>query len=159
MVLWGVYGIFMVYFITFVYSLSAPWRVYLHKKISDSWDLYGVFMGFSIFHRILEADGTRFMNIWSYRVSMGFLWCISQLLCIASLHHGECTYIKNFQIRGFLYGFIAQCDLSPHLSYAIRAISSPLLHRVYRTRYARALTSRCKTGLLSARIGVTAGLG
>ena len=68
MVLWGVYGVFMVYFITFVYSLSAPWRVYLHKKFSDSWDFYG----FSIFYRILEADGTRFMNIWSYGMSMGF---------------------------------------------------------------------------------------
>ena len=73
MVLWSIYGVFMVYFVTFVYSLSAPSQVYLHKKFSDSWDLYGVFMGFSIFYRILEADGTRFMNIWSYEVSMGFL--------------------------------------------------------------------------------------
>ena len=37
MVLWGVYGVFMVYFITFVYSLCAPWQLFLHKKFSDSW--------------------------------------------------------------------------------------------------------------------------
>ena len=36
---------------------------------------------------------------------------------------------------------------------------SPFLHRVYRTRYTPALTSRCKKGLLRARMGVTAGLG
>ena len=58
--------------------LSAPWRVYLDKKFSDSWDFYRVFMGFSIFYRILEADGIRFMNIWTYGVSMSFLWCILQ---------------------------------------------------------------------------------
>ena len=49
MVLWGVYGVFMVNFITFVYSLSAPKGVHLHKKFSDSWDFYGVFMGFQYF--------------------------------------------------------------------------------------------------------------
>ena len=63
------------------------------------------FYGFSILYRILEAHGRRFMNIWSYGVSMGFLLCILQLLCIASLHHGECAYIKIFKIHGFLFGF------------------------------------------------------
>ena len=58
MVLWSVYGVFMVFSITFVYSLSAPWQVYVHKKFSDSWCFYGVFIGFSIFYRILEANGT-----------------------------------------------------------------------------------------------------
>ena len=76
MVLWGVYGVFMVYYITSAYSLCAPWQVYPHKKFSDSWDFYGVFVGLSIFYRIFEADGTRFMNVWSYGVSMVFLWCI-----------------------------------------------------------------------------------
>ena len=43
MVLWGVYGIFMVYFKTFVHSLSAPWQVYVDKKFLDSWGFfYGV---------------------------------------------------------------------------------------------------------------------
>ena len=48
MVLWCFYSVFIVYFITYVYSLSAPWRVYLHKKFSDSWDFYGFryFIGF-----------------------------------------------------------------------------------------------------------------
>ena len=35
-VLWGAFVVFIVYFITFVYSLSTPWQVYLHKKFSDS---------------------------------------------------------------------------------------------------------------------------
>ena len=35
--LWSVYGVFMVYFITFVYRLSAPWQVFLHTKFSDCW--------------------------------------------------------------------------------------------------------------------------
>ena len=52
MVLWSVYGVFMVFFITFVYRLSAPWQVYLHTKFSDSW----IFMGFS----------------WGFRYFMGF---------------------------------------------------------------------------------------
>ena len=55
MVLCGIYGVFMVHFITSVYSLSAPWQVYLDKKFSDLW---GFFMGFSIFYGILKAIGT-----------------------------------------------------------------------------------------------------
>ena len=43
MVLWGIYGVFVVYFITFVYSISAPWQVYLDRKFLDSLDFYGVF--------------------------------------------------------------------------------------------------------------------
>ena len=69
------------------------------------WRFYGV----SVFYRILEADGTRFMNIWSYGVSMGLLWRILQLLCIASLHHGECTYIKIFRFIGFYMVFYSLC--------------------------------------------------
>ena len=38
-------------------------------------------------------------------------------------------------------------------------LSSRLLYGVYRTRYARALTSPYKNGLLKARIDVTADLG
>ena len=36
-------GVFMVYFITFLYSFSAPWQVYLDKKFLDSMGFYGVF--------------------------------------------------------------------------------------------------------------------
>ena len=32
-----------VYFIAFVYSISAPWQVYLDKKFLDIWGFYGVF--------------------------------------------------------------------------------------------------------------------
>ena len=107
MVLWGVYGVFMVYFITFVYSLSAPWQVYLDKKFLDSWAFLWVFMGFPIFYRILKANGTWFMNIWSYGVSMGFLWCILKLLCIASLHHDKCVSTQQiFRYMGFLMVFL-----------------------------------------------------
>ena len=106
MVLWGVYGVFMEYFIIFEYSLSAPWQVYVHKKFLDSWGFLWVFMEFPIFYRILKANGTRFMNIWSYRVSMVFLWCLLKLLCIASLHHDKCTYTKNFRFIGFSMVFL-----------------------------------------------------
>ena len=46
------------------------------------------------------------MNIWSYGVSMGLLWCILKLLCIASLYHDKCTNTKNFQIHGIFNGFL-----------------------------------------------------
>ena len=36
----------LAHFITFVYSLSAPWRVYLHTKFSDSWDFIWFFTAF-----------------------------------------------------------------------------------------------------------------
>ena len=64
MVLWGVYGVFMMYFITFVYSVSTPWRVYVYKKISDSWVFYGVF-------DTLSAFGSLWYTIHEYMVLWG----------------------------------------------------------------------------------------
>ena len=66
MVLWGVYGVFMVYFITFVYSLSAPWRVCLHK-FSDSWE----FIGFLWVFGILSDFGSGWFTIHEYMVFWG----------------------------------------------------------------------------------------
>ena len=68
-------------------------------------------MGFSIFYRLLKANGKWFMNIWSYGVPMVFLWCILELLCIAYLHYGECTYIKKFQIHRIFMGCLWVFDI------------------------------------------------
>ena len=69
------HGFLMAYFITFVYSPSAPWQMHLHGKFSDSWVFYGVFIGFSISYRIFEANGMihEYMVLWCV---FGFLWCI-----------------------------------------------------------------------------------
>ena len=49
-------------------------------------------------------------HIWSY----GGVWCFYGVfynLCIASLHHGEWTYIKTFQIQGIFMGFLWVFDI------------------------------------------------
>ena len=70
MVLWGVYGVFMVYFITFVYSFMIYEYMVLCTMTSvptqKNFRLMGflmiflqdeIFMGFSMFYQILEANG------------------------------------------------------------------------------------------------------
>ena len=42
----------------------------------ENFQITGFLWSFFIFYRLLEANGTRFMNVWSYGVSMVFLWCI-----------------------------------------------------------------------------------
>ena len=101
-----------------------------------------------------------FIGYWhTLKNSLNSLFCTSAQLCTEQNSESS-IYISCFFGENMLkIIFIALCDLSPRLVTPIRDLSSTFLHCVYHTRYARALTSRWKKGLLMARIGVTAGLG